>query len=228
MASTYTAYNAFEYAKQFIGNMDLERLAPGLLNDVSKMFWGYAPWRWTLGLMPQITLVSDTQDYAVTLPDDFLYLYDILQLDGKTTRHLKPTAIFPQTGVLRAGQAGSAAIMSINGTDTLRIDPTPGTIPSTAPSQKLISIYKKTAPEVTKTTMYTAGFLEIPDDFYWVYREGVIWKAMTWAQDPRAGDVKVQGGQVAFSGQRAAFEAALLTCAQQEKLYEIDQQEAAR
>ena len=228
MASTYPAFAAFEYVKKYIGNMDLERLAPGILDDVNKMFWGYAPWRWTLGLMPQLTLVSNTQDYAVTLPADFLYLYDILQLDGKTTRHLKATAIYPQTGILRAGQAGSAAIMSINSVDTLRIDPTPGTIPSGAASQKLISIYKKTAPDVTKSTMYTAGFLSIPDDFFWVYREGVLWKAMSWAQDPRAGDVKVQGGQVAFGGQRAVFESALLTCAQQEKLYRLDEQEAAK
>ena len=228
MASTFTAYDAFEYAKKYIGNMDLERLVPGILDDVNKMFWGYAPWRWTLGLFPQITLISNTQDYAVTLPSDFLYLYDILQLDGKTTRHLKPTAIYPQTGILRAGQAGSAAIMSISGVDTLRIDPTPGTIPAGDPSQKLISIYKKAAPDVTAETMYTSGFLSIPDDFFWVYREGVLWKAMSWAQDPRAGDVKVQGGQVVYGGQRAVFESALITCLQQEKIYQIDQQEASR
>ena len=228
MASTFKAYDAFEYVKKYIGNMDLERLVPGILDDVNKMFWGYAPWRWTLGLFPQITLVSETQDYPVTLPDDFLYLYDILQLDGKTTRHLKPTAIYPQTGILRAGQAGSAAIMSVGGVDTLRIDPTPGTIPSGAPLQKLISIYKKTAPDVTQSTMYTAGFLEIPDDFFWVYREGVLWKAMSWAQDPRAGDVKVQGGQVVYGGQRAVFESALITCSQQEKIYQIDLQESQR
>jgi len=228
MSSTYPAYLAFEYVKKYIGNMDLERLAPGILDDINKMFWGYAPWRWTLGLMPQINLVSDTQDYAITLPADFLYLYDILQLDGKTTRHLKPAAIFPQTGILRAGQAGSAAIMSIASVDTLRIDPTPGTIPAGAPTQKLISIYKKTAPDVTKTSMYTSGFLSIPDDFYWVYREGVLWKAMSWAQDPRAGDVKVQGGQVVYSGQRAVFESALITCSQQETLYHLDQQEASK
>ena len=140
MASTFAAYDAFSYAKKFTGNMDLERLLPGMLDDVNKIFWGYAPWRWTLGLFPQITLVSNTQDYPVTLPSDFLYLYDILQLDGKTTRHLKPTAIYPQTGILRAGQAGSGAIMSIGGVDTLRIDPTPGTIPTDASAQKLISI----------------------------------------------------------------------------------------
>ena len=228
MASTFTAYEAFEYVKKYIGNMDLERLAPGILDDVNKMFWGYAPWRWSLGLMDQITLVSDTQDYAVTLPDDFLFIYDILQLDGKTTRHLKPAAIFPQTGILRAGQAGSGAVMSINGVDTLRIDPTPGTIPVTAAAQKLVPIYKKTAPDITKTTMYTSGYLQIPDDFFWVYREGVLWKAMSWAQDPRAGDVKVQGGQVVYGGQRAVFESALITCSQQEKIYQIDQQEASR
>jgi hypothetical protein len=226
--ATYTPHSAFEYCKKFISNMDLERLTPAILDDINKMFWVYAPWRWSLGLFPQITLVSNTQDYPVTLPDDFLFLYDILQLDGKTTRHLKPTAIYPQTGTLRGGAAGSAAIMNISGTDTLRIDPTVGSIPATAPTQKLIAIYKKTSPTIDASTMYDAGALEIPDEWFWVFREGVLWKAMQWAQDPRAGDTKVQAGQAVHSGQRASFEAAMAYCAQQEKLYDLDLQEAAR
>jgi len=227
MASTLKAYDALDFAKNFIGKMDVERLLPRLLADVSYMFWVYAPWRWSLGIMPPVTLVSNQQDYPITLPNDFLYLYDILQLDGKTTRHLKATAIYPQTGVLRAGQAGSAAIQTISAVTKLRIDPTPGTIPATSP-QTLVSIYKQTAPVIDQTTMYTAGALLIPDEFFWVYVEGVLWKAMHWAADPRAGEVKFQGGQTTYSGQRAAFEAAMATCAQQEKLYEIDSQEVAR
>lgn len=217
-------YDAFDYAKNFIGNMDLERMLPRLLDDVSKMFWVYAPWRWSLALLPPITLLSNTQDYAITLPADFLYLYDILQLDGKSTRHIKPSAIFPQTGALRAGQAGSAAVMTVSSQTVLRIDPTPGTIPPGAASQKLISIYKQLAPVIDKETMYTAGALLIPDEFFWVYVEGVLWKAMQWAQDPRAGETQFQGGQIKYSGQRAAFEAALTTCAQQEKLYIVDEE----
>lgn len=223
MASLLTPFTAFEYAKSFIGKMDLERLSPRLLDDVNKMFWVYAPWRWSLGLLPQITLASNTQDYPITLPADFLYLYDILQLDGKTTRHIKPAAIYPQTGVLRAGQAGSAAVMVVGGQNVLRIDPTPGTIPTTAPTERLVGIYKQTAPVIDESTQYTAGALLIPDEFFWVYQEGVLWKAMQWAQDPRAGDTSFQGGQIKYSGQRAAFEAALATCAQQEKLYMVDE-----
>lgn len=228
MASTLTPFAAFDYAKNFIGNMDLERLLPRLLDDVNKMFWVYAPWRWSLALLPPITLASNTQDYAVTLPSDFLYLYDILQLDGKSTRHIKPSAIYPQTGVLRAGQIGSAAVMTVSAQTVLRVDPTPGTIPLGASSQKLISIYKQISPVIDKDTMYVAGSLLIPDEFFWVYQEGVLWKAMQWAQDPRAGETQFQGGQIKYSGQRAAFEAALATCAQQEKLYLIDQQEDSK
>lgn len=224
MSSTLTPYNALEYVKPFIGNMDVERLLPRILDDVNKMFWVYAPWRWSLGLFQQITLTSNTQDYPVTLPADFLYLYDILQLDGKTTRHIKPTAVFPQTGVLRAGQAGSGAIMTVAAQTVLRIDPTPGTIPATAAAERLVGIYKMVAPTIDKTTMYTAGALLIPDDFFWVYLEGVMWKAMAWAQDPRAGETSFKGGQIAYSGQRAAFEAAMATCAQQEKLYVIEEE----
>lgn len=229
MASTLTAYAAFEYSKKFIGNMDLDRMLPRLLDDVSKMFWVYAPWRWTLSSLTPITLISNTQDYNVTLPADFLYLYDVLQLDGKTTRHIKPSAIFPSTGSsLRGGQIGSAAIMNTGAQYFLRVDPTPGTIPASSPAEKLVSIYKQLSPTIDLGSMYTAGALLIPDEFYWVYLEGVMWRAMQWAQDPRAGAVEVKQGQAVYSGQRAAFEAAMQTCMQQEKLYESDPQEEQR
>ncbi len=220
---TLTPYDAFDYAKPFLGNMDLERLLPRLLDDVSKMFWVYAPWRWSLALMPQVTLLSNTQDYTVSVPADFLYLHDVLQLDGTTTRHIKPSAIFPVTGTTRAGQIGSVALLG----STLRVDPTPGSLP-TSPLQKLYGVYKIQAPTINKTTMLDAGALLIPDEWFWVYVEGVLWKSMLWAQDPRAGGVDVKGGQVIYSGQRATFEAAMLTCMQQEKLYLSDPQEDAR
>ncbi len=223
MPSTIPPYAAFDYAKNFIGNADLERLNPRILDDVSKMFWTYAPWRWSLALMPQVTLVSNTQDYTVAVPSDFLYLYDVLQLDGKTTRHIKPSAIFPVTGVTRAGQIDSVAL---TGT-TLRVDPTPGTIPA-SPVQKLYGIYKIQSPEINTATMYDAGALLIPDEWFWVFQEGVLWKAMSWAQDPRAGNTEYKSGNVAYSGQRAVFEAAMLSCANKEKLYLEDIQEAAR
>jgi hypothetical protein len=51
---------------------------------------------------------------------------------------------------------------------------------------------------------------------------------MSWAQDPRAGEVQVQGDKVAYTGQRAAFEAALRQAADTEKLNRIDMQEEQR
>lgn len=220
-------YDAVDYATKLVGNMDVDRLLPRLLDDVHKMFWMYANWRWSLGLLTPVTVTANTQDYAVTLPADFLYLVDVLQVDGKTTRHIKPTAIYPATGLLRGGQISNVAVQTVNAQTVLRVDPTPGDIPA-SPTQHLVGVYKQLAPTIDLSTMYNSGALLIPDEYFWVFQEGVTWKALEWAQDPRAGEVKFQQGQAIYSGARAAFEAALQTCASQEKLYTPDPQEAQR
>jgi hypothetical protein len=109
-----------------------------------------------------------------------------------------------------------------------RLDVTPGTIPATAATSKLVGIYKITAPAITNSNMFTTGTQAFPDEWFWVYQQGVLWKALEWAQDPRAGNTQFQDGKIAYTGQRAAFEAALEDAAKREKLYYGDAQEDQR
>lgn len=76
MAATYAPAEAFTYAKSYVKNMPLEAVGPPLLDEVSKIIWMHAPWRWTLGALPATTLTSSTQDYTIVAPSDFLFLFD--------------------------------------------------------------------------------------------------------------------------------------------------------
>lgn len=228
MSSTYSAYDAYLYAQKFLSGQDLDRFVPRILDDVHRMFWMYAPWRWTLGLFPTFNLAGSTQDYVVTLPSDFLFLQEARILDGKNSIHVHCGALFPSLVGLQSGQPSQASIQTVNNNTVVRISPAPGQFPTGAPAQVFTALYKKSAPKMDATTCKTSGGLLIPDEYFWVYQEGVLWRAMYWAQDPRAGDAQVQGDKIAFTGQRAAFEAAMQQLAETEKLNRVDEQEEQR
>lgn len=172
--------------------------------------------------MPAVSLLANTQDYNVSVPTDFLYLQSLQMYDGKNTRVIKPAAFLPTiTGGIHSGQVNEAAVQS----GKYRVLPVPGTFPSNAANQQLIGIYKKQAPKITSGNQSTAGVLVIPDDYFWVYIEGVVWKSMYWAQDSRAGDTKVQGNQVSYSGQLARFMDGLNQVRTIENLNETDKQQ---
>ncbi len=226
MASTYAPISAFNFSKVFISNAYLEQLSPQILDDINKIFWMYKPWRWTLGSMPSVQLAANTQDYAVTLPGDFLYLQTASMYDGKNTRPIKPAAFLPAVvGGIHSGQVNQVAVQVVSAVNSYRVLPVPGTFPSGAASQQVIGLYKKTAPVITSGNQSTPGVLVIPDEYFWVYEEGVLWRSMYWAQDQRAGAVKVSGNQSEYSGQLARFMDGLNQVAEMEKLNYIDKQQ---
>ena len=226
MSLTYSAYDAYLYAQKYLSGQDLDRFIPRILDDVHRMFWMYAPWRWTLGLFPSFNLTASTQDYSVTIPADFLFLQDARIVDGKNTVRLHCGALFPPG--LVAGQISQIAVQTVNNSQVVRITPPPGQFPVGAPPQSVLALYKKTAPLITATTAKQAGFMGIPDEFFWVYQEGVLWRAMAWAQDPRAGGVTVAGDNVQYTGQLASFQAAMQQVADTEKLNKEDDQDKQR
>lgn len=212
MASTLKVYQAFEYAKEAIKSMPLERVNARLLDDIHKIMWMAAPWRWTLGSMPVVTVATNTQDYTVSVPGDYLFLQSAYETDSSgNTRDLAIVPSLPATVTL----VGQPSKVALTGT-TVRLSPKPGTQLSSAPS--IISLYKKVAPTITSTNMYTGGTQIFDDEWFWVFQEGVLWKAYLYGDDARAGGVTFNGGQVQYTGQRASFEAALAFMKANEKL----------
>lgn len=215
MASTLKPQDAFDYAKHFIKDMPLDKVLPRLVDDVSKLMWMAAPWRWTLGSMPVITLASATTDYSVTLPGDFLFLHSAYLTDGTQVRKLRVEPTLPVAVTLQ----GQPSRISIINSNTARISPKPGSQPSVIPN--IISLYKKMAPTIAAKDMNTAGIQGFDDEWFWVFQEGLLWRAYQYAEDQRAGSAQVSSnGQIAFTGQRAVFEAGLQFMKANEKLPE--------
>ena len=217
MASTFTAGQAFDYSKRFIKNMPLEQVQVQILDDVNKMMWMKAPWRWTINTFPTVALTNNTQDYSVAIPSDFLYLQDsyITDAKGGVPINLSIQSFLPPGGKL--GVPTSCAVIGAAGTTgTYRLFPQPGSL---NPNWEVISLYKKTAPVIQPSNINTPGVLLFDDEWFWVYVSGILYFAYLYGDDQRAGGAQLaSNGQVQFSGQRGVFEANMQIMLQREKL----------
>lgn len=221
MAATKRPNDAFQYAKSFVKGMTLEDVSVEILDEVNKMIWMAAPWRWTLGSLPATQLVSNTPDYTIITPDDFLFLFDGYISDGSNVfRNLIFEPTLPSDVVIK----GDTSRIAYMGSNLYRLYPRPGTIP-TSPGRQMLLRYKKISPVITNETQFDPGFLEMDDEWFWVFTAGVLHKAYQWADDSRAGSVTLADGKVQYSGQLAVFRDGIRLMAEKEKLPLLDQQD---
>lgn len=221
MASNYAPIAAFDFVKRYTKNMPLEQVFPQILDDTLKMMWMAAPWRWTIGAFPNIALATNTQDYSVAIPSDFLYLIDSYLTDQQGNI---PRVLTIEPTLAAGGTQGNPSEITIIGaagtTGTARFFPQPGSLPSNI---QAISLYKKTAPSITASNANTAGIQVFDDEWFWVFNSGVLYYAYLFGDDERAGGAQIDpvGNKVTFNGQRGVFEANLQVMKQREKLLSL-------
>jgi hypothetical protein len=189
---------------------------------VNKILWMAAPWRWTLGSLTPFSLASGTQDYSITLPSDFLYIYDAYITDGAKTGRELSVEPFLQSNVGLVGQPSEIAYVGVDGNVTghgiFRVAPIPATQP-TSNAPEVYSRYKKTAPIITASNQGTPGVLIFDDEWFWVYQAGVTWLAYLYSDDQRAGSWQVDAnGRAAYTGQLGVFQGAISWMREREKL----------
>ncbi len=218
MASTIPAISAFDFSKRNIKGMPLDQIQVRLLDNVNKIMWMAAPWRWSVGTLTAITLVSATSDYTLAPPADFLYLIGAYIADGAgTPRHLAVVPTIPANIVV----TGLPQFIAYQGTNTFRVSPIPGTL--ITPSKSLVSYYKKQAPVITAQNAQTAGTLLFDDEWFPVYTAGVQWLSYLYGDDARAGSANIDSqGKAQYTGQKAVFESGLQMMRLREPLLQLD------
>jgi hypothetical protein len=209
MAATYKPSDGFLYVKTMVKNMPLEDVQTRMLQDIANTMWMAAPWRWSLGSITPFPLVSNTRDYTVSLPGDFLKLQSgYINVAGDTNRPLHITS-FLSPDQTTVGQFNDISL--IPGTpNKLRINPTPGTLAADQ-TNTVILLYKKSCPVLTKQNVDTGGILLFDDEWTWVYEEGLLWWAYRYADDDRAGTTTATNdGKIQYNGQKGVFMASLM------------------
>lgn len=216
----YRPFDAFEMAKHYIKKMPLEDVQPYILDAVHSRMWTAAPWRWTLGTLPVVTLAQNAQTYPISLPSDFLYAISARLLTPDSPgRDLEIVAFLPTDAVVK-GQPSQLVIEPTQ----YRVSPVPASVKT--PAEKIVGVYKKKPVQITKSNMSTPGVMGLPDEWFWVYELGVLAYAYLYADDQRSGSVQMNGNQMASTGMFGHFEAGLNQMRIREKLPQDFQQAA--
>lgn len=216
MADVKAPIDAFEYAKELIKKMPFEQVLLPVLQDISDQLWMAAPWRWTLGVCEPVTITANTVDFnLVSPPSDFLYIHRAYIWDGETAIELSPEPALPSDATTKGTPNKVSFIDDV--TPKFRLHPVFGSV-NALKTYKLIVWYKKKPPVFSKDDVFTPGALLIPDAWFSVYRDGVMWRAYEFSDDQRAGSVQVSGQQVQYSGKLASFQAGLVFMRQCEPL----------
>jgi len=202
-----TPQAALDYAKRFVGQLPVDDAAIKLrvLNDAHAKLWMAAPWRWTVESLEVVTVVNDQQEYDLEEHEDFLFLVSSKITDGESIHDLIPCSTLPVTNVFKGLPR---QVQYVKGEpDKLRLFPVP-TGYSNPP--KILSVYKrKLTPLSEENIDEDYSNLGIPDEWFWVYQEIVLLKAMQFAHDPRLGGVTYSEGKAAYTGQHGVVEAVI-------------------
>lgn len=221
MASTYAPNTAFLVAKEYIKSMPIERISSRVLDEVCSMIWMAAPWRWTLGSLPIVTLAANTQDYSIALPSDFLFVTEAYIASGSDIpRKLNVEPALPANVTIIGFPTKVTVFGTPGGAGTLRVMPKP---PSVTAGQQVVCLYKKQAPKISDANAGTPGALQLDDEWFYVYQAGVLALAYQYADDPRAGSAQVDSsGRIVWNGQWGIFQAHLAQMRERERLQSVE------
>lgn len=213
--AVYTPADALNWAKIMVKKMPLDDVQVRIADQIASRMWMAAPFSWTVGLLSPITLLANTQDYTIIKPADFLYLQSAYLYDGTSLKEeLEIVANLPAD--VKVG-GNPAQICLVPGTSTIRVSPKPKTLSGS--TQYIVMTYKKTYTPITAGNLTNTVVLGFPDEWYHVYEDGVLWRAMIYADDQRAGGAQAaSNGSVAYSGQCGVFYAGLQEMIQAEKM----------
>jgi hypothetical protein len=202
-----TPQQALDYAKRFIGRMPVDdtEMKLRILNDSLNTIWHAAPWSWSVAALDIITLQDDQQDYDVTEVTDCNRLLLAYLDNGEQKWDLEIIGDLPET-TLRKGQP---SMVAFDDSSVLRVLPVPTGYGTEAPY--LLSWYKKNPPVIITDLLNTEWYdlTGEPRGWFHVFQEFVLYRAMSFANYPKAGGVVVQEGKTQYSGQLGVAMAAL-------------------
>lgn len=221
--ATYKPSDALLEAKVFIKSMPLDTSDGGnlqylMVDEIASLVWLAAPWWWTVGVMSNITLNAGTQDYAITVPTDFLYLARAVATYDSIQTELETVSVLPSS-ITQIGTPTQCAVMAVSVSttpDTFRLSPTPPTSYSAVANLT----YKRQPPKITVANFGTVGALVLPDCYFPVISAGVLWRAYQYADDNRAGTCTCDGqGKLEYTQQLGIFQGMLAEMRRNEKTF---------
>lgn len=200
--ANFKLIDAFNDVKQKLRKMPLEDVQLYILQDAFSDFWLAAPWRWTVGgFSLQVTAGTADQPLDST-PDDILYFIDALFTDGQTVNSLHVESFLPT--VILKGYPNKLWFDSISSPSLLKLSPFPATLPNTS-NWYIVTRYKKRVPLLTPSNIRIAGTQIFNDEYWQVFKQGLLYYAYLWGDDQRAGSLTFADGKMQATGQLGLY-----------------------
>lgn len=219
MASTYTPQDALDFVQQFIHNIPLDKVGPKAADITNSIIWRAFFWRWTVADFTAVTCINGQQDYSSVLPSDFyrfrVCLLARTDLSPVEYRELDEKEYIGKE-LSRMGGLNDIKIFSIlPETSGIRLE-----LPTNIGSGVVLQIqgeYQKQPTKIDESNLRTA--FAFPDQYFDSFVEGLKYYLYKFSDDPRTGSVELTGtGQKQYTGQLAAFMAALQEMKEKEDL----------
>lgn len=220
MPSRYPS-EALVSAKYFVKQIPADRDAEGIIRRALARVWTAGTFHWTIGSGTSFNLAGAVGSYDVTYPVDWGRTIKADLVTGYDLANTKPLEIVShiEESNLYVGSPSKIAFLGEPGLESsVRISPVPASLPNT---QTVTSLYKRTCPVYTKGDIYTLP-MPIPDDWYWVYEDAVLYEAYKYADDSRAGEARVEGDKVIYTGQLAVAYAGINEMLRREPLVQTE------
>ena len=207
---TYAPSDAFSKITPQLGNIALDSTAKGTLaDDAQRYLWNVTPWRWERKALSAFSLTDNTQEYTAAVPSDFMGLLQaellitsqtpnpVYQMDIKkfVDRDTMQKVSLPQVrdiAFLQELNSGAGGFRIVN-----------PSVPSGTTAQ-IRGVYRA-LPSVKYTSAnLSTTFAELPDQYFYVYQEVLLWWIYKYVGDPRAGGATItSSGKIVYSGQMA-------------------------
>lgn len=221
MAPSYDPADALAMITPSLGNATLDSTAKGLIADeAQRVLWNFAPWKWERKNASDITIVHDTQDYT-TIPSDFMGLLAVQIVRTDVTPN-KPTdlKIVDYINADKTEKKDPNSIDRITYLQELNSAAGGFRIPNpsiVSPVTAVIRItYRKTPATKYTSANLTTDFVELPDQYFYLYKEWLLYEAYRYLGDPRAGTATFTKSGWVYSGQLAVANSLSLQALQTE------------
>lgn len=230
MATTKSTKYALEYAKRFVKQIPTDGVAVDIANAVHSKIWNAGNWVWTVNScevsLTPTSLGTSQQDYNLSsnLTDYSRFIQGTIQTLALTggirtdsLTYVDPVSYIPSSSLIKGIPSCFQYIPG--GTDKIRFN---STFEFTTGS-KFYGVYKKAMTLLTNKTINELTQILLPDDWYYVLQEGVLYHFYKYADDDRAGTSKTNSnGQEEFTGQLAVFMEALNDMKQYQPILFLD------
>lgn len=220
MATTLAPKYALEQAKRFVKKIPDADIQLVIANEINARLWNAGNFVWTLNstsvsLTPSTpSVLQQNYDLSVNLTDCARFVRGMIMTPKSGVAQVRTDQLYEVNPVSYIPNNSTTAIQGvpsqfyyIPGTpDKIRFD-----VSVLFPNNSTFyGIYKKSITPFTPQTLNDTTNFFIPDEWYHVFMEGVLWRYFLYSNDDRAGSIKTNvQGNAEYGGQLAVFQEAL-------------------